>query len=642
LFVPLLLLATSGGRAVSQEPGASALAKRGDLEALIDKLPDVAEGDTGYMPSMSGSSFLALGTSQAGAMLLGQQPPASSVSVRELVKRGAAAVPALVAHLGDKRATKITINRESAFGLLYFTDEYDYNSRTTKRRPEGVNHDEWAKAKRSNSHTVTVGDLCFVALGQIVNRHFSAVRYQPSACIMINSPTASMALRQAIQKEWGDITQARHKESLVRDFVEPDSEYRRIGACLRLGYYYPEALEPLALKQLAAPRYDGFEVESLVREKLYRAKDARERKALFNAFVAKCGEAARQGCLLYLFEDLGIQEADEEGRLNPPLTERYPARACLVELYGYPQRVKSEERPQLLPTEHAMQARFIDALGFFPSAKLDQAVRGVLHSTDDDDLAKACVRYLVGRGADPDIRLYVKQRLKGAGGRRREELEGMLGRLGWTPLHAAAERGEAAVVENLILKGADVNARTANGQTPLHIAADHGSYGALETLLKHKANPNLQDKRGRTPVELAIGYDATVERLLAAGAELPDLLVASAAGRADLVKGFLAKNKTSAGAKTSSGETALHFAARLGHVRVAEVLLANGADVNARDSSKLTPLHRAATYGHSEMVRLLLAHKADCRAKSWDGKTPLDSARAGGDERTIRLLEKDP
>src|SRR5262249_6182715 len=135
---------------------------------------------------------------------------------------------------------------------------------------------------------------------------------------------------------------------------------------LRLGYYYREALEPLVLKQLAEPLYDVFEVEAFVRQKLYRAKDAKERKKLFDTFVAKRGEVARQGILLELFEDLHTQEADERGSLSPRLEEKYAARACLVELYGYPKEVKSQDRPFLLPTDSAMQARFIDAIAFFP------------------------------------------------------------------------------------------------------------------------------------------------------------------------------------------------------------------------------------------------------------------------------------
>src|SRR5262249_31035832 len=100
-----------------------------------------------------------------------------------------------------------------------------------------------------------------------------------------------------------------------------------------LGYYYPEALEPLALKQLAAPLYDVFEVSTLIRDELYRSKDAKERKTLFDDFIAKRGDVARQGILVYLFGDLNTQEADERGNLSPPLKDKYAARVCLIELY---------------------------------------------------------------------------------------------------------------------------------------------------------------------------------------------------------------------------------------------------------------------------------------------------------------------
>ena len=249
------------------------------IDALIDKLPNIADGDVGYMATRAGGGFLPLSVSQPGAMLLFQQPPTESETLREVVKRGATAVPHLIAHLGDKRPTEIVLKHEGAFGGIFFADEYDYNTQSVKRPPRGVNRDLFRDIGHANHHTVTVGDLCFVALGQIVNRRFSAVRYQPTACIMINSPTHSEPLRNAVKAEWGDLTPQSHKERLIRDFVEPDSESRREGACLRLGFYYREALEPLALRQLAAPRYDVFEVERLIRTRLYRAEDASEPQA---------------------------------------------------------------------------------------------------------------------------------------------------------------------------------------------------------------------------------------------------------------------------------------------------------------------------------------------------------------------------
>jgi hypothetical protein len=614
------------------------------ISRLIDQLRLIDKGDVGYTPTLSGSGFLPLGTSQPGALLLGGPAPAPSAAMRDLVGHGAAAVPLLIAHLNDKRATKITLKHQGGFGGMFFSDEYDWNARTTRQQPAGVNRDAFKETKHPNTHTVTVGDLCFVALGQIVNRHFNAVRYQPTAIIMVNSPTYSAALQKTIKKEWGKLTPASHKESLIRDFMEPDSEYRRAGAAVRLGYYYPEALEPLVLKQLAEPRYNVFKVHDLIRDRLYPEKDVKKRKALLAEFLKQEGVASRDGILRCLFEDLDLQIADEEARVSPPLNGKYKARACLMELFGYPRTVKSSDQPYAQSIENCTQARFIDAITFFHTRNIDQAARRMLHSTDEEYLVRACARYLAGRGADAEIRKYVQQRLKGAKGEKRKELLRLQEQIGWTPLHAAAEMGEEDQMEELIRKGADINVRAANGKTPLHIAAELGKFGVVRYLMKRKANPNVKDQLGLTPVQYAARnhFDTAVKTLLTNGAEASDILVACYAGRADRVAAFLKKDPTLVQMRTNWGDTPLHLAATLNQVKIAEVLLAQGADVNARDGgSKLTPLHLAATYSGSEMIRLLLKNKADRNAKNSEGKRPLEFAReTPRDEGIVRLLEK--
>src|SRR5205809_63366 len=77
---------------------------------LIDQLQETAEGDMGYMASMSGSKFSPLeDAGKPGAMLLGQKAPTGSPALCELVKKGVAAVPILIAHLDDGRKTRMTI-----------------------------------------------------------------------------------------------------------------------------------------------------------------------------------------------------------------------------------------------------------------------------------------------------------------------------------------------------------------------------------------------------------------------------------------------------------------------------------------------------------------------------------------------------
>lgn len=94
-------------------------------------------------------------------------------------------------------------------------------------------------------------------------------------------------------------------------------------------------------------------------------------------------------------------------------------------------------------------------------------------------------------------------------------------------------------------------------------------------------------------------------------------------------------------ALNSRGWTPLHCACSGGHVELAQVLLAYGADVSTGegDTSK-TPLHHACSTGNKEMVRLLLAHEADVHAKDQDSNTPhlVMDVRQGQNMLTILSL----
>ena len=361
--------------------------ERNGLERSIDQLVEISEPGFGYSVYFAGGEFLPYeDTGEMGVLVLGASHATRSDTLRKIVEKGADAVPALLKHINDARTIKMRpVDVSGIMGWMAFDDEYDYNRRTRKTPPKGVNRDDHGSADDPRQHAITVGDLCFVALGQIVNRNFSATRYQPSGGVIVSSPTCSAALRKVILDDWSGLTRERHKKLLIDDFVNADQEERRIGAYRRLAFYYPEAVEPLVLKQLAEPYYDVFEVEAFVREKLYPARDATERKKLLNAFVAKRGEVARQGILLQLFDDLNTQEADEQERLLPPLEEKSDARMCLLELFGYPKDVKSENQPCLFPNEHCTQARFIESLTHDTSQKVGDVVRKLFLQFPDDD-----------------------------------------------------------------------------------------------------------------------------------------------------------------------------------------------------------------------------------------------------------------
>ena len=338
-------------------PRARPAATAAEVRALVAKLAEVDEAGIGFSPSVTGQQFLPVASAdEQGMLLLGQAPPRRSPALTGLVEAGAVAVPVLLECLGDARPTQLPPMKAMMWSAA--DDEYDFNRRTGPA-PAGVNR-SGASPQPPVEHRVTVGDLCFVALGQIVNRGFSAVRYQPTGGLMINSPPASPPLRDAIRAEWGGLDERRLRASLARDFEQPDHASRRTGAAVRLGYYFPDALAPLLAAELARPTYDSDAVQRHVRS-LYAA-DPATRARRFRELVDAGGPAVKDGILAALFQDLDGQEAYEQKRVSPPTSgSDYRARECLIELYGYPPAVKAADRPYPSYRSRYERERLIEA-----------------------------------------------------------------------------------------------------------------------------------------------------------------------------------------------------------------------------------------------------------------------------------------
>src|SRR5439155_1968162 len=150
----------------------------------------VKQSDYGYRPRVSGGAFLPLHREgRMETVLFGGPPPARSDVMAQIVRRGARAVPHLLAHLGDRRPTGVVITHGGTFGFMGLNERADRNPRTQEPERESDEPAEPLESFESGGffqgtrHTVTVGDLGYVALGQIVNRRFDAVRYQPTAII---------------------------------------------------------------------------------------------------------------------------------------------------------------------------------------------------------------------------------------------------------------------------------------------------------------------------------------------------------------------------------------------------------------------------------------------------------------------------
>ena len=187
--------------------------------------------------------------------------------------------------------------------------------------------------------------------------------------------------------------------------------------------------------------------------------------------------------------------------------------------------------------------------------------------------------------------------------------------LGVTPLWMACENGSAAMVERLLGAGASPNAALLSGETLLMTAARTGSPDVVEQLLARGADANAKERqRGQTALMWAAAqqHPDVVEVLLAHDADVQarsnvwtqTVKIRSASSRppeyiTDIQQG---------------GFTPLLFAARVGDLVSAKLLVAAGADVNDTAPYGTSATVVAAHSGHGEVAAFLLEHGADPNA----------------------------
>jgi ankyrin repeat protein len=136
------------------------------------------------------------------------------------------------------------------------------------------------------------------------------------------------------------------------------------------------------------------------------------------------------------------------------------------------------------------------------------------------------------------------------------------------------------------------------------------------------------------------GCLAALASSLTSAAGSPDLRLLQAAKSNDIeaVRRLVNQKTADVNACQGDGATALHWAARLDNIALADLLLRAGARVNAANDDGATALYLACTNRSAAMVERLLAAGADANSKLLNGETALMTCARTGEAKAVKSL----
>jgi hypothetical protein len=228
---------------------------------LIDDLPQIDSESLAIADYAMYGTFLANDAAISLKLsVFGVPSSRIPAQIRELVRRGPLALPELIKHLDDRRPTKWEVGNKPGYSLSQiprdaywwtdFSDEYDpRSSRPSDEKPRTGKMPMMKEFQ--GRYTMKVADVCYTLIGQIVNRRLVGVHAQPSAGLMVNSPTESPALAEEVRKDWGKADAEELRQSLLADVratTHSEKWYTKNfnnSALERLRLYFPDTYNAL-------------------------------------------------------------------------------------------------------------------------------------------------------------------------------------------------------------------------------------------------------------------------------------------------------------------------------------------------------------------------------------------------------------
>merc|ERR1711865_226898 len=197
---------------------------------------------------------------------------------------------------------------------------------------------------------------------------------------------------------------------------------------------------------------------------------------------------------------------------------------------------------------------------------------------------------------------------------------------------------DTETIRRVVKNGGDITTYDKHGKQAIHWAAERGDTRMVQTL-----------------VELGFSPIDSVTVLSANPARQPDTVICfgetamhKAAGRdkAQVMRTLmrLGLSEQKLNCQDSEGFTALHKAARRGHLDAVRVLLQelNFTNLDATDKKGMTAVHRAVDQGakgHVQVLEMLVSSKCSLDSKDSAGRTALQLAESKGLKEAVEVLK---
>jgi ankyrin repeat protein len=215
---------------------------------------------------------------------------------------------------------------------------------------------------------------------------------------------------------------------------------------------------------------------------------------------------------------------------------------------------------------------------------------------------------------------------------------------GDTPLHAAIAQGDNASIKALLDMNVSIHARNTDNRTPFHYALHHSS--EMVSLLLNGNRAKSADDFGNSPLHIALQEKVPSPTLRVIIDRGTSLSAVDSNGRvplrlaADMGEWELAKILADAGSDPFSravdGKTSGEIIIARGSDAIRTVF--SGRAINAKDVSGNTILHYAARMGKPETITLLLELGASKQAQNISSESPADIAMRWNNSENAELL----